>query len=148
MAPFHVLLLCLLPPAAWTVYSWYCLLLNHLRAHEIGVPVIIPISHENPPWMIVDKKFVDSITAPHKESFIAWSEGIRNCPGKKSSLAEYVTAMAGLFRDWRVDPVPEGTEDLDTARRGVMHMVEEDTGQVLLWQMSHPERAALVWKRR
>jgi hypothetical protein len=58
MAPFNVLLLCLLPPAAWTVYSWYCLLLNYLRARKIGVPVvIIPISHGNLLWMIVDKKF-------------------------------------------------------------------------------------------
>jgi cytochrome P450 len=91
---------------------------------------------------------VDSITTPHKGSFIAWSEGIRNCPGKKFSQVVFVEAMAGLFRDWHVDPVPEGTENLDTARRRVMPMVEEDTGQVLLLQMLHPETAALVWKRR
>ena len=56
--------------------------------------------------------------------------------------------MAGLFRDWRVDPVPEESESLEMAKGRVMHMVEEDTGQVLLLQMLHPERAPLTWKQR
>jgi hypothetical protein len=56
--------------------------------------------------------------------------------------------MAGLFKDWCVDPVPEGAEKLDMARKRVMHMAETDTGQVLLLQLLHPERAALVWRRR
>ena len=57
MASFEVLLFGLLPAAAWVLYSWYCLLLNYLTARKIGVPlIIIPISHENPLWMVVDKK--------------------------------------------------------------------------------------------
>jgi hypothetical protein len=39
----------------WTAYSSYCLLLNYLSARKIGVPIrVIPISHENPLWMMVD----------------------------------------------------------------------------------------------
>lgn len=90
----------------------------------------------------------ESIVMPHKGSFIAWSEGIRNCPGKKFSQIEFVATMAGLFKDWCVDPEPEGAETLDMARKRVMHMAENDTGQVLLLQLLHPERAALVWRRR
>ena len=42
---------------AWVTYSWYCLLLNYLEAQKIGIPLrVIPISHENPLWMVVDKK--------------------------------------------------------------------------------------------
>ncbi|MCJ1321008.1 hypothetical protein MMC15_006350 [Xylographa vitiligo] len=74
--------------------------------------------------------------------------GIRNCPGKKSSQVEFVATLASLFRDWRVDPVPEWLQDMDMARKRVMRMAEEDTGQVLLLQMLHPEKAALAWKRR
>ena len=85
---------------------------------------------------------------PHKGSFIAWSEGIRNCPGKKFSQVEFVAAMAGIFRDWQVDAVTEGSETPEMARMRVMNMVENDTGQVLLLQLLHPERAALTWKRR
>jgi hypothetical protein len=56
--------------------------------------------------------------------------------------------MAGLFRDWRVEPVLENGEDLAAARKRIIRLVEEDTGQVLLLQMLHPERAPLVWKKR
>ncbi|KAL2049437.1 hypothetical protein ABVK25_010341 [Lepraria finkii] len=90
----------------------------------------------------------ESMVIPYKGSFIAWSEGIRNCPGKKFSQVEFVATMAGLFKDWYVEPVIEGLEDLDMARKRVMRMVEHDTGQVLLLQLLHPERAALSWKRR
>lgn len=90
----------------------------------------------------------ESLIAPRKGSFIAWSEGIRNCPGKKFSQVEFVASMAGLFREWRVDPVAEGSESPTMARQRVMKMAETDTGQVLLLQLLHPERAALTWSRR
>ena len=42
---------------AWTIYSWYCLYCNYRVACKIGIPLrVIPISHENPLWMVVDKK--------------------------------------------------------------------------------------------
>ena len=90
----------------------------------------------------------ESFVQPHKGSFVAWSEGIRNCPGKKFSQVEFVATMAGLFKDWCVDPVPEASEDLDMARMRVMRMVEKNTQQVLLLQLLHPERAALAWRWR
>ena len=53
-----VLLSTLLVSATWAFYSWYCLLLNYLTARTIGVLIVlIPISPENPVWMLVDKKF-------------------------------------------------------------------------------------------
>ena len=56
--------------------------------------------------------------------------------------------MAGIFRDWRVKPVPERLLSPKMARERVMDIVENDTGQVLLLRLLHPERAALTWKRR
>src|SRR5690349_6396489 len=51
------LLWCLLVAVGWAVYSWYCLVCNDLAARRLGIPIrIIPISHENLVWMIVDKK--------------------------------------------------------------------------------------------
>ena len=85
---------------------------------------------------------------PRKGSFIAWSEGLRICPGKKFSQVEFVASMAAIFRDWYVEPLLEEGESLEVARKRVLKLVEEDTGQVLLLQMLHPERAPLVWKRR
>ena len=82
---------------------------------------------------------------PPKGSFIAWSEGVRNCPGKKFSQVEFVAAMAVLFRSWRVDPVLHPNENLDMAQKRMMRMVEDETGQVLLLQLLHPEKAVLTW---
>ena len=43
--------------SGWLVYCWGCLLHNYVEARKIGIPiVVIPISHENPLWMLVDKK--------------------------------------------------------------------------------------------
>ena len=88
------------------------------------------------------------IISPHNGSFTASSKGIRNCPGKISSQVEFVATLTSLFRDLRVDPVQEWLQDIDMARKRVMRMAEEDTGQVLLLQMLHPEKAALAWRRR
>jgi len=85
---------------------------------------------------------------PTKGSFIAWSEGILNCPGKKLSHIEIVAATATLFHGWRVDPVPEPSEIMEMARKRVMATVENETGQVLLLQLLHPEKAVLTWSRR
>lgn len=81
-------------------------------------------------------------------SFIAWSEGLRICPGKKFSQVEFVAAIATVFTNWYVGPVQLPGESIKEARRRVLKLVEEDTGQVLLLQMLHPEKAPLVWKRR
>ena len=90
----------------------------------------------------------ESVITPQRGSFIAWSEGVRVCPSKKFSQVEFVATMAGLFRNWRVEPVPEEGEDLAMARKRWAELVEKDTGQVLLLQMLHPEKAPLVWKKR
>jgi cytochrome P450 len=92
-----------------------------------------------------DEELVDI----QKRTFLGWSEGARDCPGKKFSQVEFVATMAALFRDWRVDPAPLGEgESREEARRRVMDLIEQDSGPVLLLQMLHPERAPLVWRRR
>ncbi|KAI6088569.1 cytochrome P450 [Hypoxylon rubiginosum] len=80
--------------------------------------------------------------------FLGWSEGTRDCPGKKFSQVEFVALMVGLFRQWRVDPVRDHPgESIEAARRRVLNLIREDSGWVLLLQMLHPERAPLVWRK-
>ncbi|KAK8066668.1 cytochrome p450 protein [Apiospora hydei] len=81
--------------------------------------------------------------------FLGWSEGARDCPGKKFSQVEFVALMVGLFRQWRVDPAvrKEEGETIEAARKRVMGLIREDSGWVLLLQMFHPERAPLVWRK-
>ncbi|KAK8024473.1 hypothetical protein PG993_012539 [Apiospora rasikravindrae] len=85
---------------------------------------------------------------PPRGAFVAWSEGTRDCVGRKFSQVEFVATMAVLFRRWRVDPVVmPGETTLDEARRRVVRLIETDSYAVLLLQMLHPERAPLVWRR-
>ena len=52
-----VLLVWLSAVAAYLLHTGYCLLVNYLKVRHIGLPLrVIPISPENPLWMIVDKK--------------------------------------------------------------------------------------------
>ncbi|KAG8159133.1 hypothetical protein KVR01_010794 [Diaporthe batatas] len=90
----------------------------------------------------------EEFISPVRGTFLPWSDGIRDCPGKKFSQVEAVATLAALFRDWRVDPVTRQGEDLGDARKRVLRFIEEDTGMMLLVQMLHPERCPLIWKRR
>lgn len=84
---------------------------------------------------------------PPRGAFIGWSEGTRDCVGRKFSQVEFVATMAVLFRRWRVDPVAFPGETPGAARRRVMHLIETDSYAVLLLQMLHPERVPLVWRK-
>ncbi|KAK7966424.1 uncharacterized protein PG986_000701 [Apiospora aurea] len=97
-----------------------------------------------------EKKLGDEeIDMNQRGVFLGWSEGARDCPGKKFSQVEFVALMVGLFRQWRVDPVvsKEEGETIEAARKRVMGLIREDSGWVLLLQMFHPERAPLVWRK-
>ncbi|KAI3390985.1 hypothetical protein diail_8286, partial [Diaporthe ilicicola] len=81
-------------------------------------------------------------------AFLGWSEGIRDCPGKRFSQVEFVALLVGLFRQSRVEPArTRPDESIEAARRRVSDLIREDSGWVLLLQMLHPERAPLVWKQ-
>ncbi|KAI0179283.1 cytochrome P450 [Hypoxylon sp. FL1284] len=92
--------------------------------------------------------FEEDVVSPPPGVFVGWSDGERACPGSKFSQVAAVAAMAGAFRDWRVDPVPQAGETLEAARARVLRLIEKDSAQVLVLQMMHPERAPLVWRRR
>lgn len=93
----------------------------------------------------------EELITPVRGTFLGWSEGARDCPGRKFSQVEFVATLATLFKDWRVEPVvrDDGSgETPELARKRVLEFIEEDTGYVLLLQMKHPERCPLVWKKR
>ncbi|KAH6608772.1 hypothetical protein Trco_002118 [Trichoderma cornu-damae] len=85
---------------------------------------------------------------PRRGSFVGWSEGARDCPGRKFSQVEFVATMASLFRDWRVDPATLEGETMEAARKRVLNLIETESAMVLLIQMLHPEKAPLVWSKR
>ncbi|KAK4661211.1 uncharacterized protein QC763_704290 [Podospora pseudopauciseta] len=90
----------------------------------------------------------EELITPSKGTFLGWSEGVRDCPGRKFSKVEFVATIATLFKDWKVDPVPLDGENLTQARKRVLEFIVEDAAPVLLLQMNHPERVPLVWKKK
>lgn len=80
--------------------------------------------------------------------FVGWSGGARNCPGRKFSQVEFVGVLVGLFREFKVKPVPQAGEDDAMARARLLEQIRKDTGMRLLLQMLHPEKAVLQWIRR
>ncbi|KAI0968746.1 cytochrome P450 [Xylaria arbuscula] len=90
---------------------------------------------------------VEELVTPQRGTFIPWSEGERSCPGKKFSQVEFVASMAALVRDWRAEPERMQRETRESARTRLSNLIENDSAQVLLLQMLHPERAPLTWTR-
>ncbi|KAJ4419065.1 hypothetical protein N0V82_005188 [Gnomoniopsis sp. IMI 355080] len=90
----------------------------------------------------------EQLVTPRRGTYLAWSGGARDCPGRKFSQVEFVATMATLFREHRVDPVKMSGETADASRKRILHLIETDSAPVLLLQMLHPERAPLVWTRR
>ncbi|KAL8665298.1 MAG: hypothetical protein Q9202_002349 [Teloschistes flavicans] len=80
--------------------------------------------------------------------FVGWSGGARSCPRRKFAQVEFVGVLVGLFRDFKVKPVPTKGEDDSMARARLLHQIRMDTGMRLLLQMLRPEKAVLAWSRR
>ena len=102
---------------------------------------IIPSPSDDP---VCDR---ESLFTPPKGAYLPWSDGARGCPGKKFAQVEFVAAMAALFRDYKVEPVPERGESMEMARKRVNDVVN-DSGMVLLLQILHPEKAGVRWVKR
>jgi cytochrome P450 len=90
----------------------------------------------------------EELTPPRRGTFLSWSDGPRDCPGRKFSQVEVVVALAVLFRDARLDPVTENGETLEMARERVLRFIKTDATHVLLLQLVHPETVPLVWSKR
>ena len=71
-----------------------------------------------------------------------WAEGELACPGKKFAQVELTGAVSALFADYKVEPVPENGESMESARIRTMEVIK-DSGMVLLIKMLHPQRVGL-----
>ncbi len=89
----------------------------------------------------------ETILAPQKGAFIAWSEGVRNCPGKKFAQVEFVATMAALFREFVAEPVARDGETPNAARQRVLEVVKDSNVELLL-QMRNPESVSVKWSQR
>ncbi|KAI1414860.1 cytochrome P450 [Hypoxylon sp. FL1857] len=89
------------------------------------------------------------LSPPSRGNFLGWSEGARDCPGKRFSHVEWAATIAALFRDWKVQPRLQEHETLAEAHARIMDFIEKQTDYGgLLLQLMHPERLPLVWSPR
>ena len=110
----------------------------------------------NPKQHISDSNHKDAdsfeaevLAADTSEHFMPWAWGQRVCPGKRFSQVELVAALAALFRDWRVDIVPEQGETLEKARKRVWaSSLKVDHEGHMLHEMVNPQSVGLVWVKR
>ena len=82
--------------------------------------------------------------APAKGTYLPWSEGLQNCPGKKFAQVEFVAVMACLFQQHRVSLVREKGEDAEAARRRILARCE-DSEHGLLLRMRDADSIRLMW---
>ncbi|KAJ2974277.1 hypothetical protein NUW58_g1783 [Xylaria curta] len=86
---------------------------------------------------------------PSRGNYLGWSEGARDCPGKRFSQVEWVAIIATLFRDWKVEPSRSQDETAMQAQTKVFQLIKENTGYGgLLLQLRNPESIPLTWTAR
>lgn len=89
----------------------------------------------------------EHLLVPEKGTYFPWSDGPRNCPGKKFAQVEFVAVMATLFRNHRVQPIARPGETQGQARRRVLGVVKDSNVELLL-QMRDPDSVTVAWSRR
>ena len=89
----------------------------------------------------------ERLLEPEKGRFIAWSEGTRNCPGKRFAQVEFVAVMARLFRDHVAEPVPRDDETASETLDRVMRVVK-DSSVGLLLEMQDAKSVTVRWRQR
>ena len=110
--------------------------------------IITSVQTENDPSSNGQTAFdQEELLVPIRGSYIPWSEGVANCPGKKFAQVEFVAAMASLFKDHRVQPLAKPQETLEEARLRVLDVVADSSVNLLL-EMEKPGSVSLQWTRR
>ncbi|KAF7901418.1 hypothetical protein EAF00_003639 [Botryotinia globosa] len=84
---------------------------------------------------------------PPKGTYFPWSEGIRNCPGKRFAQVEVVATLTAHFRSHAAEPVPNKGESLDAARKRTLDTAKDSNVELLL-KMAHPRSVSIRRRQR
>ncbi|KAF2656622.1 cytochrome P450 [Lophiostoma macrostomum CBS 122681] len=91
-------------------------------------------------WIDADNGFV----VPRKGTYLPWSDGAQNCPGKKFSQVTFVAVVASLFRFHRVHPLcADGESDEELKAR--LHKTVEEISHGVLLRMKDADSVRLSW---
>ncbi|KAK8214438.1 cytochrome P450 [Phyllosticta capitalensis] len=89
-------------------------------------------------WLETDH---GQLRTPVDGSFEPWSDGPRSCPGKKFAQVEFVAVIAQIFSRYRIEPVAEGDERAEDARKRVWKAAHKVHAGLTL-RIENPEKVA------
>jgi cytochrome P450 len=88
----------------------------------------------------------NDLVLPRKGTYLPWSDGAQNCPGKKFSQVTFVAAIASLFQFHRVQVLcaeGESKEHLEVRLRTTIN----ETAHGVLLRMKDADSLRLSWRR-
>ncbi|KAI1413651.1 cytochrome P450 [Hypoxylon sp. FL1857] len=91
----------------------------------------------------VDQISAEELLEPKQGTFLSWSDGPQNCPGRKFSEVEAVAVLACLFKGHRLHVKKESGEGEAEARQRALKCTH-DVDMVMLLRMAHADRVRLV----
>ena len=85
---------------------------------------------------------------PRRGTYLPWSDGPQNCPGKKFAQVEFVAVVAKLLQGHRVRLADgwSSSNDIEAARKKIL-AVCEDSEHGLLLRMKRADSVRLVWSK-
>jgi cytochrome P450 len=89
----------------------------------------------------------ESFHTPERGTFIPWSDGQRNCPGKKFAQVEFVAVIARLLSSHKLVPEKHLGESDEQAQQRVLQTVNDSSVKMLL-QMKNPAAIGVRWMKR
>ncbi|KAF2851336.1 cytochrome P450, partial [Plenodomus tracheiphilus IPT5] len=88
----------------------------------------------------------NEIVVPRKGTYLTWSEGAQNCPGKKFSQVTFVAVIASLFQFHWVKALCAEGESKKALQARLQRTIEEASHGVLL-RMKDADSVRLAWTR-
>ena len=132
----------MIPPYTYVIPNFNAV---HCSPHYWGSED--PMTWRPQRWIVSSTPAGETLYEPPQGTYVPWSDGARGCPGKKFGQVEFVAAIATLFHEHRVDPVPEFQgETVGMARQRALEGVW-NSGMVFLMQMLQPEKIGLRWRK-
>ena len=100
-----------------------------------------PLTWRPQRWILPSKEFF----VPPRGTYLPWSDGPQNCPGKKFAHVEFVAVLARLIQSHRVRLSHSVDSNYERARERILSVCE-DSEHGLLLRMKNADQVKLVWK--
>jgi cytochrome P450 len=91
-----------------------------------------PVQWKPSRWVATDENGRESLITPSSNTYLPWSDGTQNCPGRKFSEVEFVAVIALLMQDCKLSIVREEGQSEEQAKKRAVRIVNDCDMQMLL----------------